>query len=203
MGLRTNAALNKLFLGALHAMLALCSCWCVNLAFAQGVYKWTDEKGKTHYSSEAPNKNARPAQLPKITKAPFEPKKDIAQETCSTHGGINCQAGADADGSVLCYDGFPGAVNRFNLSCTEARLEIIEIKKKEEVGEYAVFVRNQSGVAAKSPLLIYTFSRRQKREVPGPQVIAPFASEELSLRVQPGESEPTQVTLQVTCANCP
>lgn len=34
------------------------------------------------------------------------PPADAASGACSGHGGVNCAAGADKDGSVICYDGW-------------------------------------------------------------------------------------------------
>ena len=36
------------------------------LPAAAGVYRWTDDKGVVHYSDNAPNPNAQPADLPKL-----------------------------------------------------------------------------------------------------------------------------------------
>jgi len=173
------------------------------LALAEQIYKWTDNKGNVHYSTSASDSEALPAKLPELIKEESTYKKQKLPETCSKHGGINCAAGADVDGSVICLDGYKNADNRFNFSCTEARLEIVDVQAKNSTNEYSVFIRNQSGVEAKSPVLVFMFSAREKREIPGPEVVAPYESEEIILKTSTNEVLPSAANLLISCANCP
>ena len=181
-------------------------CLCVIMLMHESalpeVYKWTDDKGRIRYSSEPPAGASTPARLPEITRAPVKmPEK--TGSTCTLHGGINCAAGPDNDGSVVCFDGFRDAVSRFNFSCREARLQIAEIREKEGGGECTVFVRNQSGVDAMSPVLFHSRSRRETREFRGPERIAAYGVEEIVIPLKPFEPRPDEQSLRITCTNCP
>ena len=169
---------------------------------ADGIYKWTDEKGKTHYSSKAPAPGATPVSLPPVKKESFTTGRGLPQ-SCNNHGGINCAAGPDADGSVICLDNFRDAVNRFNFSCLEARLDIAEVKEKTAGTEYSVFVRNTSGVEVQSPSVTYESQYREKIELSGPPKIDPYGVGEFRLNIRPGLSKPAAANLTVSCLNCP
>ena len=129
-----------------------------------------------------------------------QPADDV---TCVRRGGIDCGAGPDQDGSVICFDGYREAANRFAFSCREARLRIADVRKKEVENEYAVFVRNSSGIEALSPIVTYSPSRREKRQADGPQKIAGYGVEEFRLKVDSSEPKPDETNLSLGCTNCP
>ena len=90
-------------------------------ASAQNIYRSVDANGKVVYSTKPSSNEAAPASLPTVTrenlKAKIEQIKSNTPITCEDHGGINCAAKADGDGSVICLDGFRDAVPRFNFYC--------------------------------------------------------------------------------------
>ena len=174
----------------------------IPFASAQSIYKWTDAKGETHYSTKAPSQDAKPATLPTVKKEKLNPGSGLPQG-CANHGGMNCAAGPDTDGSVICLDSFRDAVNRFNFSCLEARLEITEIKEKVPGTEFSVFIRNTRGVEVQEPVVTYESQYREKITLSGPAKVDPYGVEEFKLTIRPGLSKPTAANLTVSCLNCP
>lgn len=169
---------------------------------AQGIYRSTDNQGKVTYSSKPSGAGSTPARLPKIAKVPMKLEQN-APSTCTLHGGINCAAGADADGSVICFDGHRDAVSRYNFSCRQARVEITEVKEKTPGAEYIVYVRNSTGIQADSPLLLYMLPRSERREIKGPGAIAPYGVEEFTVTRGPLDPAVNTTNLSATCNNCP
>lgn len=72
------------------------------IAAAEPIYSWKDAQGTVHYSTKASVKEATKADLPPITRANVK-VSTAALSTCTNHGGVNCQAGQDTDGTVICY----------------------------------------------------------------------------------------------------
>ncbi len=168
---------------------------------AQTIYKYTDEEGRTHYSTEPQDLSAKPAELPEITKAEFETHKNLP-ETCSKHGGINCQLGADEDGSVICYDGFRGSVARFKFHCMSPKVQFVTAEQSTD--GFKVIFRNANSVQAEGMKIVYQPSG-VGYPLEGPIAIAGFAMEEYSLKL-PEEllrQELEAEKLFVQCLNCP
>ena len=174
-------------------------------ALASPVYKWQDKQGVIHYSSKAGQSDAKPADLPKIMRAEVKLPK-AALKSCSDHGGINCQAGTDKDGSVICFDGFREASARFRFSCSSPKLEIADISEPDPTGVFTVYVRNSSSVKASTPALILRPGDGKEFQLQGPQDIDPLGMGEFVFKPESNETLKDKVTLaqlDISCANCP
>ena len=181
-------------------------------ALAQSVYKWEDEKGNVHYSNTPPEKGAKPVDLPKIMKAEVKIPKE-ALVSCDGHGGINCEAGADDDGSVICYDGFKEAASRFRFSCSGAKLEIANISDLKKDGSFTVYVRNKKNVAAQKVSVAFKASTGKDIKLKGPDVVESLGTGDYVY--SPGGiadqnkgdidliDKPDAGQLSVNCSNCP
>lgn len=171
------------------------------------VYKWEDKDGTIRYSSTPPKKGAKPAELPRIMRAEVK-LTDKKLETCDKHGGVNCQAGADHDGSVVCYDGFTEATARFRFSCSAAKLEISEISGLRDSGGFTVFVRNAKSVAASQAAVTFKPEGGGEVKLLGPDEIEPFGVAEFIYEPAKGKqdslalSKPSVANIAVACANC-
>lgn len=174
-------------------------------ALAAPIYKSETADGKTIFTSKPPEEGAKPAELPEIMRGEVKIPK-VTQQTCASRGGVNCEAGADSDGSVICFDGFRGADERFAFACTAAKLEVSDMNIAAMNGPLSVFVRNSKGVAAVNTSIYYQPPNGNKMALMGPKEIEPFGLAEYTL-VPPGGSwasgVPTQTQIQVACANCP
>ncbi len=176
-------------------------------AFAAPIYKWKDNNGVTHYSSKPSSPQAKPADLPKIMKAQFK-LKEAEIQSCKAHGGVNCKAGADKDGSVICYDGFSEASTRFIFSCSSPKLEIADISEPDRDGNFTVFIRNTTSVDARGTEVFYASKLlERKTRLDGPSAIEPFGVAEFYF--QPDNLKKGQVPkliasaeIKLTCENC-
>lgn len=168
-------------------------------AQAEDIYSWK-ENGVVHFSTKK-TPGAEKAELPQITKESFKPSQ---LKTCEKHGGINCSAGADADGSVVCLDGFKEAAALFSFTCQSARLEFVDASFDAAAGEYKVFVRNSKAVAAKRVTVIYQEKLFTPAKLTGPNEIAPYETGEFILKNKPGVefSKPTPKSILLACNNC-
>lgn len=171
-------------------------------ASADAVYRWTDSKGKVHYSSKAPDKKAKPANLPPIMREKITAVKSTLI-TCDKHGGIDCASGPDTDGSVLCLDGFKNSSARFRFSCQTAKLEVTDISEPEESGAFKVFVRNSKSVAAAKPSVIFKSDLGEKSKLVGPTEIEAYGVAEFLYRGSKPTSKPDIGKLELACSNCP
>jgi len=186
------------------ALIPFLCCFISFSAFAQSIYKYEDEAGITHYTSKRPAADAKPAKLPEIMRGDYKAslKKGFS---CDTHGGINCQAGTDTDGSVVCFDGFKDASARFAFHCNSPKLIISDISELGGAGEFTVFVRNSRSVAAKAPRVDFHLPDDKIISLAGPKEIEPFGMAEFVYAPQPDvkvESKPKDVQLTLSCANC-
>ena len=176
-----------------------------SLAFASPVYKVTDKNGNTTYTSKAPNKNAKPAQLPEIMRGEVK-LVDQKLVNCDKHGGVNCQAGPDHDGSVICMDGFKEASTRYRFTCNSPKLEITDISEPSAEGKFTIFVRNTKSVAAQKPTVLYKTRDGKEVKIVGPETIDPFGVAEFQYAAPEGATitaRPTLADLNLSCANCP
>lgn len=179
------------------------SCLWIQDAFAQQVYKHVDADGRVHYSSKPPHAGAEPAKLPQLTRLKESETVELLQ-TCDQHGGINCQAGADADGSVICFDGFTDASARFNFSCSTARLKVADVKIAES-GALKVMVRNTRSVVAENPNVKISVGSNIEVTLMGPDKIEAYGVGEFSfddLENQLVGVNVTRQNVQITCSNC-
>ncbi len=175
-------------------------------AVADGVYRWQSAGGVTHYSTTPPNKNAKPADLPKITKAPM-PLPATKLISCEGHGGVNCEAGADVDGSVICYDGFKDASSPHRFACSSPKLEIADISPLDKDGAFTVFVRNSKSVAAQKVSVSFKDATPKGSPLTGPETIDPSGTGEFKYTPAQGAEvlikKPTTGQILLSCANCP
>ncbi|RIL10248.1 MAG: hypothetical protein DCC75_04780 [Proteobacteria bacterium] len=176
-------------------------------AQAGPIYKWQDEQGVIHYSTKPNASNAKPADLPPITRGDVK-LAQIRLVSCDGHGGINCKLGADSDGSVICYDGFRGATARYRFSCNSPKLEVSDISGPEDDGTFKVFVRNSKSVTAEEPAVVFKPSQGQGVKLKGPKEVEAFGMAEFIYSPQldstgAASEPPTYAQLDITCANCP
>ena len=126
--------------------------------------------------------------------------------TCDDHGGIDCEAGEDEDGSVLCRDGFEDAAARFIFTCKSAKLELASISELDiESGDYTILIRNKQGVRAKKVKVVYQLAEDNEVTVGGPANISAFRVGEYKISgmyfITEGK-DPDSSKVKVSCENC-
>lgn len=172
---------------------------------ADQVYRWEDENGVVHYSSEPQTHNDQPADLPRITRGRLGLQAQ-AQQSCNDHGDIDCQAGPDLDGSVICADSFRDASARFRLHCNTPKLSVTDISDPKQGGKFSIIVRNSKAVAANNPELILKVNQFGIGIIlKGPSTIEPFEVGEFIYNpTEHGElsAKLTAEQITVTCDNC-
>lgn len=169
------------------------------------VYKWIDDEGTAHYTTQAPHTQAKPVDLPPIMRAEVKIPKEMLV-SCDNHGGIDCSAGADQDGSVVCQDGFKGATTRYRFSCNSPKLSIAEISDVKDDGGYSVIVRNAKGVEALNTALFLRVTPNYEIKLTGPETVEAFGVAEYTLTVTQALDliEPPKLEqLRLVCKNCP
>jgi hypothetical protein len=177
---------------------------------ASPVYKWEDEKGVVHYSSSPNVKAAKPAALAPIMRGELK----LAQakiSSCDKHGGIDCRAGADSDGSVVCSDGFKGATARYRFSCSTPKLDLADVSTPGSDGAFSVFVRNSRSVVAKGPTVSEKLGDGSELKLTGPAEVEPYGMAEFQWKSEdltPGTTlalndKPDAGQINISCANCP
>jgi hypothetical protein len=174
-------------------------------ASADGIFKWTDESGTTHYTTDANAPGFQKAELPEINRA------DVNLVTtpllsCDGHGGIDCNAGPDKDGTVICGDGFTEANPIFRFSCSSPSLKIAELLDKLEDGTVKVLIRNSKSVAATKPQVLVREGSGKETIFSGPEEIAPFGVGEFVLSADKANEVRellTQARIRISCTNCP
>ena len=173
------------------------------------VYTWKDKQGVIHYSSKPVSKDAALAELPEITRGEVKlTKRQVIG--CDSHGGMNCGAGPDSDGSVICYDGFREATARFRFSCSAAKLEIADISAVTGCDGFTVMVRNSKAVAAHLVSATFIDFTGAKLKLSGPSEIEPFSMSEfknVDSQKEKGDpsclsSKPAPTKIEVNCGNC-
>lgn len=172
---------------------------CLSAVEAQ-VYKWTDQDGVTNYSSVKPHEAATPAELPPIVREKVTADPIKLSFSCSSHGGINCSAGPDQDGSVICLDGFRDAMTRFKFRCASTQLTALEIEKMED--HLSVWVRNEKQIEAVEVAIQMTLPTGEAIIAEGPSAIAPSELVEFTFRGIDLEQVYTLAQIQPTCRNC-
>ena len=178
----------------------------IDSVFAERVFKWTDEKGAVHYSNKpGGSPKAKVAKLPEITRGDYKvvPPKI---PSCQDHGGIDCQAGPDSDGSVICQDGFTEALTRFAFNCKSPKLGVADVTEISEDGSFSVFVRNSKSVASHSTALFLKLPDGDEVKLDGPDEVEPYGIAEYLFKPKDDKlvtQKPTIADLQIACANCP
>lgn len=119
---------------------------------------WEGEMKARQNKPEGATETTIPQKAPKhLTNKINSKVKDRKLESCITHGGINCEKGADKDGSVICADGFTESSALFSMRCSEGKLSIVDIKpgefNKKNIATYTLYLRNTGAKAVKSPII--------------------------------------------------
>ena len=187
-------------------------------AFAQDIYKWIDSEGKVYFSNQPRSASDRPAKLPEIQREDIDRRiQKLEEETpknCFSHGGVDCSAGADADGSVICLDGYREAVLPFRFSCLEAKLVFQEQTWGDELEEEEISVeklqknqlrvsfRNSSDVEAFDVQVRLFAGRRQLLALEGPQKVGPYGIAEYTSAPLDVDRREKGLWLKLSCANC-
>lgn len=177
----------------------------VSDSMAENLYTWEDEKGVVHYSSKPKDGRGRLAELPPITRADVK-LTERKLVTCDAHGGVNCAAGPDADGSVLCFDGFRGASGRFRFMCTAPKLQVSDISELTPDGGFSVFLRNAKAAPAERPAVSYSPEGKKDIALTGPDQIEPYGVAEFTFDAKihgAVREKPDAGQINISCANCP
>jgi len=173
------------------------------LLYAQSqVYRWTDEEGNPIYSSKQPVASMKPADLPPIMREKVSDTPLQLTSSCTTHGGISCEKGADADGSVVCADDFRDASARFQFRCAVTKLSLTELTPLTPTGELKVWIRNERDIQAQGVEISATSPSGEKLKAQGPTEIA---ASELAEYVFHGIKDGAAISKEkmvVACANC-
>lgn len=180
-------------------------CSFENTALADPIYQGQDSKGRTIYTSKPSTSGAAVADLPPIQHQAAGQQNVPALYTCQPHAGIDCKAGADQDGSVICRDAFRDAAARFQDHCSQARLEIGDITAKGSNGAFSVLIRNNSAVDAQDVTVSYRPKLGRRVDLNGPDVIEAFGAAEFEYT--PAERllygvKPIAAQLMLECLNC-
>ena len=102
-------------------------------------------------------------------------------------------------------DNFRDSVEPFKFACTAAKLDIIEVSKVNDKGEFTVVVRNGKSVQASDTEILFKPDKFEKEiKLDGPKTVDPFGVAEY--HYQPEKSgkivKPSLATLLATCSNC-
>jgi hypothetical protein len=168
-------------------------------AFAE-VYKYTNKQGVVTYTTSKPTESAKPAVLPNIMREKKTAGPVTLGLSCTSHGGINCQAGPDEDGSVICLDGFKNAVARFKFRCSSTKLSVVELEPAAD--QLSVWVRNEKDVTAENVRISMLLPDGQTVTAQGPETVQPseLAEYKFSSLAQDQAYSAAQVNMQ--CSNC-
>ena len=127
------------------------------------------------------------------------------KKTCSTHGGISCSNGMDADGSVICLDGFRDASARYRFYCSSAKLKIdsiLPINKDKKI--FKVLINNESQVKAKN-VMVYILADNDTKTFRGPNEIEPNSLDEYLCDLSGTKLDSTEKIKEeiiIKCENC-
>lgn len=190
-----------------------------SFAFADDVYTWTDAEGNIHYSNTPSENQAQKAKLPEIEKQNIQSRidelKNVVNQTCVKKGGVNCEAGADVDGSVICVDGSKDSEENFREACSEVRLTaelVLPPKKNNKKLTFlpiTVSVRNTSAIKASEVRVELNMLRslsgdvRQRVTLEGPTEIDGYGISEYTYTGKMiDERILRKANLKVSCQNC-
>lgn len=174
-------------------------------ALSDPIYLGQDSKGRTIYSSKPTGSGAVVAELPALQHESEAETKGEALFSCQPHGGIDCHAGADSDGSVICRDSFTDAAARFMEHCIEARLTIGDVVTSGSDGSFRVLIRNNAAVDARAVVVSYRPKLSRRVDLNGPSTIEPFGVAEYAFvpteRLLYG-TKPLAAQIMLQCENC-
>jgi len=172
---------------------------------ADPIYIGLDSKGRAVYTSKPNSAGATIVELPAIQREEAVEAKGRALQTCQPHAGIDCAAGQDSDGSVICRDTFRDAAARFADHCIEARLGIGDLVTSGNDGAFKVFIRNSSAVDARAVSVSYRPKLGKRVPLLGPTSIEPFGVAEFEFVPQERlvyGTKPLVAQIMVQCENC-
>lgn len=178
---------------------------CISFASGEPVFKSNSPTGKSPMYTTKPSSQSQPANLPPIVRTDSQGKTFVRQ-TCHSHGGIDCGAGPDKDGSVICYDKYRDTGERFNFSCTAPKLEIANISRADAPFTFKVLVRNNAAAEAKGIKVNFKPEIGGSFKLIGSESIKGFESGEYSYKPLDEFhkfSPPDPSKLEITCSNCP
>jgi hypothetical protein len=118
-------------------------------SYAQSIYIEKKPDGSTVYTDKPKNPDlAVQKQLPQIPR--YEPSNIPIQkiESCSIHGGNDCLAGPDTDGSIICSDGYKESRARYNFLCKQAKLTVENFVVSDDGSKINFSIRNRGEVGA-------------------------------------------------------
>lgn len=162
-----------------------------------------------HFSTK-PVKGKEPAKLPEVDKVNIDQQiKRIKAQTpknCASHGGIDCEAGKDGDGSVICMDGFKGSVLSFSKKCGQARLQVDSAKFTENYEYIELFIRNLSPVEAEGIQAYGRVRAQPKKKAFGPTKVEAYSVGEykipLGVRIKDIAPPFRVYSYTLKCENC-
>ena len=175
-----------------------------SLALCQEIYTAQDESGRVIFTNRGTEDTVGPVPLPTLGKFDPEHTKILIPSTCAKHGGVDCRAGADIDGSVICGDRFKESELTFLQACSTTRLEVVSFSGPDSSGEYMVKLRNLRDIAAQMPSIRMFFKPSKPLEVGVPDDIAPYSTAEIPFRPASSNlvSPLKRSDLWITCENC-
>jgi hypothetical protein len=207
-----------------------CVVCCAEAALAEEIYSWKDESGTVHYSTVPKTNKAKPAVLPEINRENLSDRiqaiKSSVPPTCVNHGGVDCNAGRDSDGSVLCIDGFKDSVEPFVFACLEARLKVRDATLTDLDGQtisyrigsptpkantlkyLTITLRNTAAIKAYDISVSIPWKYKQELPMDGPARIDGYGVGEYTLAFDRDVSATSILSilkekpLTVSCTNC-
>jgi hypothetical protein len=167
------------------------------------VYRWMDATGNPVYSSQQPDSSVKPADLPPIMREKVSDTPLHLRASCKTHGGISCESGSDADGSVICADGFKDASARFQLRCSVTKLSLTEASPLlKPDGSVTVWVRNDKDIVAKGVELSLAIPEGDQIKAQGPSEIQASELVEYTFKDIREGVNVNKDTIKLSCSNC-
>ena len=194
------------------------------------IFRYVDEEGKVTYSTTALPNSEQAISLPEIQKENIDEKINIllksVPENCEKHGGIDCSAQADTDGSVICLDSFRDAELPYRFHCLEANLQIFSFTLSDtenkaisfnptkpfsyqapQAGLLQISIRNNSNVDATGIKVFINKSWREKIFALGPEVIKSYEVQDYSFNIQELKALDrafaiNKGTVKIECVNC-
>lgn len=199
-------------------------CLCFDLATADNVYRHVDSSGRVTFSTSPQSETDRPEVLPDIKKVNIdgniERLKESLPPTCDSHGGVDCSKPADSDGSVVCRDGFRGAILHHDKFCKEAKLKsgkityyagdrqiVREMIRTEPLTAIKLDLRNLSALEAREVEVELVVSRWRTFRFSGPSAVEGYGFAEYNLNVDDElrseiRGRLRKISTVVRCQNC-
>lgn len=198
------------------------------LALAEEIYRHVAPDGSISYSSTPPNQSSQPIELAPLQRESVDSRiKELKAKTptnCSAHGGIDCSQGTDADGSVICTDGFRDAVLPYRFSCVEANLSVQQFSIDSEEGQkpvrklldqsfvqkprkFRLLLRNRSAAKAENISVSFSLNREKVFAADGPNELPAYGLAEYEANIPPtikafNRLDMKRIRYKVRCRNC-